>query len=116
MSATLDYGCQRFSIKEPMMRSKDKCKHLRYEQNRRRRVSQFFRDFPYCYYCGVLLDKENRSLDHYIPRSKGGFAVLKNLVTSCKTCNVLKGNQMPPCGLNPTLQRTARAWKLFPCY
>jgi 5-methylcytosine-specific restriction endonuclease McrA len=45
-----------------------------------------------CWYCGVLLAKEESTLDHVIPRSAGGRTRLGNLVLACKSCNMRKGS------------------------
>jgi 5-methylcytosine-specific restriction endonuclease McrA len=51
------------------------------------------RDGFKCAYCG----KENRGLtiDHVIPKSRGGKTVFENCVSSCKPCNNRKGNKTP---------------------
>lgn len=41
-----------------------------------------------CSYCGGT---ENLSLDHLIPRLRGGEDAADNLVTSCRSCNSSKG-------------------------
>ncbi|UXX78871.1 HNH endonuclease [Reichenbachiella carrageenanivorans] len=53
------------------------------------RQNIFKRDQGRCQYCGVDRDL---TLDHLIPRSKGGKSTWNNLVTACKTCNAKKGN------------------------
>lgn len=43
-----------------------------------------------CAYCG---DTENKhTIDHVIPKSKGGTNRLENLVAACFNCNQLKGD------------------------
>lgn len=54
------------------------------------RQNVFRRDDHKCVYCG---DKENLTLDHVIPRSKGGSNTWDNLLTSCGSCNVKKGDK-----------------------
>lgn len=49
----------------------------------------FKRDGGKCQYCGTNRDL---TLDHVIPRSKGGKSSWTNLVTACKKCNSLKGD------------------------
>jgi 5-methylcytosine-specific restriction endonuclease McrA len=56
------------------------------------RTNIFKRDFNQCQYCGS--DKD-LSIDHVIPRSKGGGSSWKNLVTACKPCNSKKGDFTP---------------------
>lgn len=52
----------------------------------------FKRDNFECQYCGSPRDL---TLDHVIPRSKGGPSNWKNLVTACKSCNARKGDFSP---------------------
>lgn len=54
------------------------------------RYNLFKRDNYQCQYCGT---KSDLTLDHLIPRSKGGKTTWKNLVTACKRCNARKGDQ-----------------------
>lgn len=51
----------------------------------------FKRDGYKCQYCG---SKNNLTLDHVIPRSKGGKDTWKNLVTACQECNQLKADNI----------------------
>ena len=47
-----------------------------------------------CAYCGqVLYDKKDVTVDHIVPKSKGGQTNDKNLVISCKSCNGLKSSK-----------------------
>jgi len=48
------------------------------------------RDRNTCQYCG---SKRNLTIDHVIPRSKGGKNTWGNLVTSCFRCNSKKGDK-----------------------
>lgn len=50
------------------------------------------RDKSACQYCG---SKKNLTLDHVIPRSKGGNHVWDNVVTACGTCNSKKSDRTP---------------------
>jgi len=49
------------------------------------------RDDHECQYCGS--DKD-LTLDHVIPRSKGGRETWENLVACCTKCNLKKGNKL----------------------
>ena len=51
------------------------------------------RDGFKCAYCG----KESRRLtiDHVVPKSRGGKTIFENCVSSCKPCNNKKGNKTP---------------------
>lgn len=50
------------------------------------------RDNYTCGYCGC---KQNLTIDHILPRSRGGEDTWENLVTSCSKCNTKKGNKTP---------------------
>jgi len=50
------------------------------------------RDGHECVYCG---SKRNLTLDHVIPKSRGGTNDWINLVTSCMKCNLKKANRTP---------------------
>ncbi|MEQ6121246.1 HNH endonuclease [Reichenbachiella sp. MALMAid0571] len=56
------------------------------------RYNIFKRDSYQCQYCSTTKDL---TLDHLIPRSKGGKSSWNNLVTACKKCNSKKGDCTP---------------------
>ncbi|WP_421871922.1 HNH endonuclease [Marinoscillum sp.] len=56
------------------------------------RHNVFKRDNYCCQYCGSGKDL---TLDHLIPKSKGGKSTWTNLVTACKNCNATKGDYKP---------------------
>ena len=51
------------------------------------------RDSWTCQYCGSR--KPGLTVDHVIPRSRGGKSVWENIVASCASCNRRKGNRLP---------------------
>jgi 5-methylcytosine-specific restriction endonuclease McrA len=51
------------------------------------------RDSWTCQYCGST--KSGLTVDHVIPRSRGGKSVWENIVVACATCNRRKGNRLP---------------------
>ena len=53
------------------------------------------RDSNRCQYTGRLLRPEEGSLDHVVPRSRGGEDTWENLVWSSKDVNARKGNRLP---------------------
>ncbi|MEQ9300617.1 MAG: HNH endonuclease [Cyclobacteriaceae bacterium] len=55
------------------------------------RQNIFRRDCHECQYCGT---HKNLTLDHLIPRSKGGKSTWSNLVTACRRCNARKGDYL----------------------
>ena len=55
----------------------------------------FARDQNRCQYCGRRHSTSELSLDHVIPRSRGGKSTWTNIVCSCLRCNVRKGGRTP---------------------
>jgi 5-methylcytosine-specific restriction endonuclease McrA len=53
------------------------------------------RDSSTCQYCRQKLPPRELTLDHVIPRSRGGASTWENLVASCKPCNNVKGDRTP---------------------
>ena len=51
------------------------------------------RDGFKCAYCGN--DRERLTIDHIIPKSRGGKTDFENCVSSCKPCNNKKGSKTP---------------------
>ena len=68
----------------------------------RRKITRravFARDGWQCMYCGA---KTSLTVDHVIPRSKGGGSTWDNIVASCAPCNRRKGDSMPTkAGMHP---------------
>lgn len=64
------------------------------ERKRRKRLAVYQRDLYRCKLCGKQLTYEDATLDHVIPRSRGGSGALNNLVTACKPCNQWKDDKM----------------------
>jgi 5-methylcytosine-specific restriction endonuclease McrA len=56
------------------------------------RRALFARDGWECVYCGA--SGVRLTLDHVVPRSRGGDSVWENVVTSCAPCNLRKGNRL----------------------
>lgn len=52
----------------------------------------FKRDGNQCVYCGK---RHELTLDHVMPKSRGGKTSWDNLVSACKKCNSFKGHQTP---------------------
>ncbi len=46
-----------------------------------------------CWYCGCRLAPHTYHVDHMYPKSLGGTDDLYNLVPSCSSCNLLKGDR-----------------------
>ncbi|HEV2972509.1 MAG TPA: HNH endonuclease [Pirellulales bacterium] len=55
----------------------------------------FKRDHYACQYCGAQPGSEELSLDHVVPRSRGGQSSWENCVLACIACNKRKADRMP---------------------
>ncbi len=69
------------------------CRYVRVPNTTRRSLSRralFARDEQKCQYCGGHAD----SLDHIIPRSKGGEHTWENVVAACRRCNTQKRDRL----------------------
>src|SRR5213592_3717348 len=69
--------------------------YVRVPRTVKRKISRralFARDGWRCAYCGST---GRLTLDHVVPRSRGGDSVWENVVTSCAPCNLRKGNRLP---------------------
>jgi len=69
-------------------------KYIRYHTRglRANRNRIYRRDNHTCVYCGST---RNLTLDHVIPKSRGGKNEWTNLVTSCSRCNLKKADRTP---------------------
>lgn len=56
------------------------------------RSNIFRRDENRCQYCGVRPGSEELTIDHVIPKSKGGKTTWENCVLACVECNSIKGS------------------------
>lgn len=79
----------------------------------------FRRDSHTCQYCG---SKTRLTLDHVIPRSKGGLHTWENVTTACESCNSQKGNRLlketgmvlrskPKAPIHPAIAFAEQFWK-----
>jgi 5-methylcytosine-specific restriction endonuclease McrA len=62
----------------------------------RRKITRravFARDRWTCQYCGH--ERGSLTVDHVVPRSKGGRSTWENIVTCCAPCNRRKGDRLP---------------------
>jgi 5-methylcytosine-specific restriction endonuclease McrA len=80
----------------------------------RRKITRravFARDGWACQYCGA---KANLTVDHVIPRSKGGSSDWDNIVASCAPCNRRKGDYLPAqAGMHPRRRPSAPSPNVF---
>jgi 5-methylcytosine-specific restriction endonuclease McrA len=83
--------------------------YVRVPRTVKRKISRralFARDGWSCVYCGSSGGR--LTLDHVVPRSRGGDSVWENVVTSCAPCNLRKGNRLLE-EASMTMRRTPRA-------
>jgi 5-methylcytosine-specific restriction endonuclease McrA len=59
------------------------------------RRALLLRDAYTCQYCGEQPGRENLTIDHVIPRSRGGRTEWENVVAACAPCNRRKSNRTP---------------------
>ena len=80
------------------------------------------RDKHQCQYCG---SRRHLTLDHVIPRSKGGKHTWDNVVAACETCNGRKGDRtlqgagmvlktIPKAPIHPAIAFAEQFWHSHP--
>ncbi len=66
------------------------------------RPNILWRDDNQCQYCAKKFAPKELTLDHVIPKSRGGRNTWENLVVACKKCNQKKGAKIPQeSGMHP---------------
>lgn len=81
------------------------------------RKAILLRDGYTCVYCGRWLSHKHATIDHVMPKSRGGKNTWDNLVCSCEACNLKKGDRTPEeCNmiLNTDLTPQPIDWKRNP--
>ena len=76
--------------------------HVPHKENIPTRMNIFARDKWTCQYCGKgTKNKSSLTIDHVMPKSRGGDSSWTNLTTACARCNTLKANKTPKeCRMN----------------
>lgn len=54
----------------------------------------YIRDNFTCQYCGCKPGREDLTIDHVHPRSRGGRSEWENVVLACQRCNAKKGSRL----------------------
>ena len=70
-------------------------RYVRVPRLQARRITRravFARDGFRCQYCGCT---GSLTVDHVMPRSRGGGSTWDNVVTACAPCNLRKGDKLP---------------------
>jgi 5-methylcytosine-specific restriction endonuclease McrA len=87
-------------------------RRIPYQTRALSRRNILLRDRNTCQYCGDVLPPGELTLDHVIPRSRGGNSTWENLVACCHSCNRRKGNRLPNELDDMKLQREPRPFSL----
>ncbi len=66
------------------------------------------RDAYTCQYCGSQPKRAVLTIDHVMPRSRGGAKSWENVVASCRPCNQRKGNRTPAEANMPLVRKPFR--------
>lgn len=79
------------------------------------RISLLRRDDHRCQYCGTRPPRAQLTIDHVVPKARGGRTSWENCVAACVRCNSRKGDR-PPSHVGLRLLRTPRAPRWTPCF
>ncbi len=86
-------------------------RHIPQQTRALSRKNILLRDRNTCQFCGRIFPAGELTLDHVMPRSRGGHSTWENLVACCYACNNRKGDRTPEeAGLR--LQRRPRPFTL----
>ncbi len=93
------------------------------------RRNVYRRDGFQCAYCSSAPSMGDLTIDHVLPRARGGTTSWENCVTACISCNARKADRLPweigfkltrtpaaprwPGGLDPTSLRERPVWNRF---
>jgi len=86
------FHSERLSLPEPSVVRLSR--YVRVPHNRTVAVNRrtvFARDGHRCQYCGSSAE----SIDHVVPRSRGGLHAWDNVVAACRRCNTRKEDRLP---------------------
>ncbi len=85
----------RFKIAIPEIIALKRYDKVQFEEPRLTRKN-IYEHYGYrCCYCGKKFTSDKLNIDHILPRSRGGKTEWGNVVTSCISCNLKKGNKIP---------------------
>jgi 5-methylcytosine-specific restriction endonuclease McrA len=79
------------------------------------RRNLYRRDRFACQYCHAKPGSEELTIDHIVPKSRGGRTTWENCVLACLNCNTRKGNRSPR-EASMTLQTTPKKPAWSPLY
>lgn len=58
----------------------------------RNKIRELLRRSDICHYCKCSLNDKSATLDHIIPKAKGGTMAYENVVLCCEPCNKRKAD------------------------
>ncbi len=70
-------------------------RHIPQQSRALSRKNILLRDRNTCQFCGRVFPSSDLTLDHVVPRSRGGRSSWENLVACCYQCNNSKGDRTP---------------------
>lgn len=83
-----------FSMKLPsVIRLTKKYYKPKFQKIRFNKKNVLIRDNFKCQYCGKVLEENNFTCDHIIPKCKGGKSSWTNIVSCCSLCNSVKADK-----------------------
>ncbi len=85
----------RFTVRVPSVIRLLEYRRIPHQSRALSRKNILLRDRNTCQYCGTVLASSELTLDHVIPRSRGGQSTWENLVACCHECNRRKGSKLP---------------------
>ena len=75
---------------EDINREKEKARRLRHTHWWNNKIQK-----GVCYYCNCEVGREQLTMDHVVPLSRGGKSKKGNIVAACKQCNNKKKYLLP---------------------
>ena len=75
---------------ENLKKEKEKARKLRRTHWWERKIQR-----GVCYYCNRMVGREELTMDHLVPLSRGGKSKKGNVVPACKECNNKKKYLLP---------------------
>jgi 5-methylcytosine-specific restriction endonuclease McrA len=85
----------RLTLRIPSVIRLREFRRIPYQTRALSRKNVLLRDRYTCQFCARVLPAHELTLDHVIPRSRGGHTDWDNLVACCHRCNNLKGDRLP---------------------
>ena len=85
----------RMAVRVPSVIRLTEFRRIPYQPRALSRKNILMRDRYTCQFCGCILPAHELTIDHVIPRSRGGQTDWDNVVACCQRCNTTKGDRLP---------------------